>query len=57
MEKQNHVFREIGQLLSVAIASVLFGSILILSAVGPARASELPLFKSHGCPQATHYLA
>ncbi|WP_162854517.1 hypothetical protein [Sphingobium estronivorans] len=57
MEKQSPKVREIGQLLSVAIASVLFGSTLILSAVGPARASELPMPATHDCPAALHYLA
>ncbi|WP_242128397.1 hypothetical protein [Sphingobium sp. Sx8-8] len=57
MEKQSYKVREIGQLLSVAIASVLFGSTLVLSAVGPARASELPLIANHDCPAAAHYLA
>ncbi|WP_176592367.1 hypothetical protein [Sphingobium sp. EM0848] len=57
MEKQSYKAREIGQLLSVAIASVLFGSTLILSAVGPARASEVPMLANHDCPAALHYLA
>ena len=42
MEKTNNI-REIGQLMSVAIAAILFGSTMILSAVGPARASEAPM--------------
>ncbi|WP_041390414.1 hypothetical protein [Sphingobium chlorophenolicum] len=54
MEKQSNHVREIGQFLSVAIVSVLFGSTLILSAVGPARASEVA---NHDCPAALHYLA
>ncbi|WP_327752518.1 hypothetical protein VVT58_13810 [Sphingobium sp. SJ10-10] len=57
MEKQSNSVREIGQFLSVVIASVLFGSTLILSAVGPARASEMPLLANPECPAATHYLA
>ncbi|WP_176597124.1 MULTISPECIES: hypothetical protein [Sphingobium] len=57
MEKQSNSVREIGQFLSVAIASVLFGSTLILSAVGPARASEVPLLANHDCPAALRYLA
>jgi len=57
MEKQSNSLREIGQFLSVAIASVLFGSTLILSAVGPARASEVPIFANPECPAALHYLA
>jgi hypothetical protein len=32
--------KEIGKTASIAIAAALFGSTLILSAVGPARASE-----------------
>ena len=57
MEKENHSVRAIGQFLSVAIAAVLFGSTLILSAVGPARASELPVLVNPDCPAALHYLA
>ncbi|PNP97362.1 hypothetical protein A8G00_22255 [Sphingobium sp. SA916] len=57
MEKQSNSVREIGQFLSVAIASVLFGSTLILSAVGPARASEIPMLANKECPAALHYLA
>jgi hypothetical protein len=36
---------------------VLFGSTLILSAVGPARASEAPVLASDATPQAMRYLA
>ncbi|WP_197707377.1 MULTISPECIES: hypothetical protein [Sphingobium] len=57
MEKQSSSVREIGQFLSVAIVSVLFGSTLILSAVGPARASEGPMLANHDCPAVQHYLA
>jgi len=57
MEKQSNSVREIGQFLSVVIASVLFGSTLILSAVGPARASEIPMLATHDCPAALRYLA
>lgn len=57
MEKESNSVREIGQFLSVVIASVLFGSTLILSAVGPARASEMPLLANPECPAASHYLA
>ena len=57
MEKHIAKVREIGQLLSVAIASILLGSTLILSAVGPARASEAPLLAGHNNPAALHYLA
>jgi hypothetical protein len=38
--------KEIGKNLSVAIAAVLFGSTMILSAVGPARASETTVLAS-----------
>lgn len=57
MEKQSSSVREFGQFLSVILASVLFGSTLILSAVGPARASEGPMLADHDCPAATYYLA
>ncbi|WP_162849078.1 hypothetical protein [Sphingobium amiense] len=57
MEKQTHNVREIGQLMSVAIAAVLFGSTMILSAVGPARASETPALASHNSPASVRYLA
>lgn len=57
MEKQSNSVREIGQFLSVVIASVLFGSTLILSAVGPARASEAPMLASQATPAALRYLA
>ena len=50
--------RQIGQTLSVAIAAVLFGSTMILSAVGPARASETAvLAASHEAPATVRYLA
>jgi hypothetical protein len=50
--------KEIGRSLSVAIAAVLFGSTMILSAVGPARANEAPVAGSHPCsPEAVRYLA
>jgi hypothetical protein len=49
--------RQIGQTLSVAIAAVLFGSTMILSAVGPARASETVLATSHSAPATARYLA
>ncbi len=57
MEKQTNNVREIGQLMSVAIAAVLFGSTMILSAVGPARASEAPVLASHDAPASVRYLA
>lgn len=40
MTNQTNSVREISQLMSAAIAALLFGSTMILSAVGPARASE-----------------
>ncbi|MEJ7932774.1 hypothetical protein WG907_00700 [Sphingobium sp. AN558] len=49
--------RDIGQMLSVAIAAVLFGSTMILSAVGPARASEAPVLASKTTPVSLRYLA
>lgn len=57
MEKNNNSIREIGQLMSVAVAALLFGSTLILSAVGPARASEAPTSASRAAPMALCYLA
>ncbi|MCC4232138.1 MULTISPECIES: hypothetical protein [Sphingomonadaceae] len=56
MEKTTNM-REIGQLMSVAIAAVLFGSTMILSAVGPARASEAPILASSDMPAPARYLA
>ena len=40
MSNNSKSVRDIGQLMSVAIVAVLFGSTMVLSAVGPARASE-----------------
>ncbi len=57
MEENNNSVREIGQLMSVALAALLFGSTLILSAVGPARASEAPMLASQTIPMALRYLA
>ncbi|HJT39708.1 MAG TPA: hypothetical protein VJ762_05190 [Sphingobium sp.] len=57
MEKDIVKIREIGQLLSIALASILFGSTLVLSAVGPARASEAPVLAGHNNPAALYYLA
>lgn len=57
MEKQTHNVREFGQLMSVAIAAVLFGSTMILSAVGPARASETPILATQDTPATLRYLA
>ncbi len=56
MEKTNNI-REIGQLMSVAIAAILFGSTMILSAVGPARASEAPVLATQDTPATLRYLA
>ena len=55
--ESNSKVREIGQFLSVVIASVLFGSTLVLSAVGPARASEAPVLACQNSPAALRYLA
>lgn len=57
MEKDIVKIREIGQLLSIALASILIGSTLVLSAVGPARASEAPVPAGHNNPAALYYLA
>lgn len=57
MEKQTKSAREIGQLMSVAIAAVLFGSTMILSAVGPARAGETPTPAHEAAPATLRYLA
>ena len=57
MEKNNNSIREIGQLMSVAVAALLAVSTLILSAVGPARASEAPTSASQAAPMALCYLA
>ncbi|WP_311269439.1 hypothetical protein [Sphingobium sp. WCS2017Hpa-17] len=64
MTNQSNSVREIGQLMSVAIAAVLFGSTMILSAVGPAsasenatRASEAPILATQQTPATLRYLA
>lgn len=58
MEDNSNSVREIGQLMSVAIAALLVGSTLILAAVGPARASETPILASETHNPATlRYLA
>ncbi|WP_169800555.1 hypothetical protein [Sphingobium cloacae] len=57
MEKKSNEVREIGQLLSVAMGAMLFGSTVILSAVGPARASEAPMLAATDTPAALRYLA
>ncbi|WP_293979454.1 hypothetical protein [Sphingobium sp.] len=57
MQKETTNVREIGQLMSVAIAAVLFGSTMVLSAVGPARASEAPVLAIHDAPASMRYLA
>ncbi len=41
-DNAHNTIRDIGRVLSVAIAALLFGSTMILSAVGPARAGEAP---------------
>lgn len=52
---------EIGKSLSAALCALLFGSTMILSAVGPARAStdvaQTVLAQGHTAPAAGHYLA
>lgn len=57
MHKQTNHVRELGQSMSVALAAVLFGSTMILSAVGPARASETPVLASKTTPASIRYLA
>ncbi|MEC3912707.1 hypothetical protein U5A82_20190 [Sphingobium sp. CR2-8] len=56
MTKTNSV-REISQLMSVAMAALLFGSTVILSAVGPARASEAPILAAQHSTAPLRYLA
>lgn len=51
------MIRGIGQFLSVAVAALLFGSTMILSAVGPARAGEAPMPASQTIPVTLRYLA
>lgn len=52
---------EIGKSVSAAVCALLFGSIMILSAVGPARASsdvpQAELAQSQQFPAVIHYLA
>ena len=58
MEDNSNSVREIGQLMSFAVAALLVGSTLILAAVGPARASETPILASETHNPATpRYLA
>ena len=57
MQNTTNSVREIGQLMSIAVAAVLFGSTMILSAVGPARASETPALASHDMAVPSRYLA
>ncbi len=57
MQKQTKNVRELGQMASVALTAVLFGSTMILSAVGPARASETPVLASDTTPATLRYLA
>ncbi|WP_164847330.1 hypothetical protein [Sphingobium algorifonticola] len=53
--------KQISQHLSVAICAVLFGSTMVLSAVGPARANETGTaphsLASEATPGAVRYLA
>lgn len=53
--------KQISQHISVAICAVLFGSTMVLSAVGPARANEtgatVHSMASDQTPQAVRYLA
>lgn len=57
MDKNVNQAREIGQMMSVAIVAVLFGSTMILSAVGPARASEGPILAAKMQAAPLRYLA
>ena len=57
MDNSTSSIREIGQLVSAALAALLFGSTLILAAVGPARASEAPMLASQTTPVVLRYLA
>jgi len=50
--------KEIGKSLSIAIVALLFASTMILSAVGPARASEtIEAAAGHNAPATVRYLA
>ena len=49
--------KEIGKQLSVAICAVLFGSTMVLSAVGPAKASEPTTLADSHVPATVRYLA
>ncbi|CAN5122905.1 hypothetical protein BH10PSE12_BH10PSE12_11580 [soil metagenome] len=50
--------KQIGKSLSIAIVAALFGSTMILSAVGPARANETRvLAANHQSPETVRYLA
>lgn len=57
MTNQTNSVREISQLMSAAIAALLFGSTMILSAVGPARASEAPILAAQQSTAPLRYLA
>ncbi len=57
MEKQTNKLSDLGQLMSAAIAALLFGSTMILSAVGPARASEAAVHATQTSPAPLRYLA
>jgi hypothetical protein len=49
--------KEIGKSLSIAICAVLFGSTMVLSAVGPARAETMTQASAHQSPETVRYLA
>jgi len=57
MTNNTNSVREISQLMSAAIAALLFGSTMILSAVGPARASEASILATQETPATLRYLA
>ncbi|WP_176400370.1 hypothetical protein [Sphingobium sp. Z007] len=57
MTNHSNSVRDISQLLSAAIAALLFGSTMILSAVGPARASEAPILATQHSTATLRYLA
>ncbi len=49
--------KEIGKHVSVAICALLFGSTMILSAVGPARADTTAQAVTHEAPTVLRYMA
>ncbi|HKT78422.1 MAG TPA: hypothetical protein VJQ78_16940 [Sphingobium sp.] len=57
METISHSPRGLSRLATIAIAFLLFASIMILTAIGPARAGELPSIACHHYPAALRYLA